>query len=321
MTTQDRPPARSIAPTNARRMTLDAIRRGPRPAPDRILLVGVEGVGKSTFAAGAPAPVFLPTEDGIGQLDVASFPTPKTYKDALDVVETLTTSDHEFKTLALDTLDAMEPLVVEAVCQRNGWQNIESPGFGKGWVAVTAEWRVFLLALDRLREAKGMEIILLAHSTLRNVVNPSGSDYARFEGSLNKGALALVKGWTDVNLFAIHEEFVGKDRGEAKAKVKTSGRRIMHTQRGAGWDAKSRHSLPPVLALDYSEYAAAREAGRVAAPEKLDAEARELLAAWAPDADVATKFTARLDAVRGDSASLAKAVDFLRTKVAEKEGA
>jgi hypothetical protein len=38
--------------------------------PPRLVLYGTAKVGKSTFAAGATRPVFLPTEDGLGTLDV-----------------------------------------------------------------------------------------------------------------------------------------------------------------------------------------------------------------------------------------------------------
>lgn len=309
---------RQAAPPRENRMTLNSIRTGTRIAPDRILLVGVEGIGKSTFGACAPSPIFLAAEDGIRHLDVASFPEPKSYGDARDAVNTLATTNHPYKTLVIDTLDWLEPLIVEAVCQRNGWDGPEAPGYGKGWTAITAEWRTFLMALDRLREAKGMEIILLAHSTLRTVTNPSGPDYSRYEGKLNKGALALVKEWTDVNLFAIHEETVAKIKGEMKSKVTTSGRRVIHTERGAAWDAKNRHNLPPTIALDYAEYAAARDANRVASPEALEKEALDLVAEWAPSAEDKAKFDPVFQTAKGDAGKLARIVDRLKTKVAEK---
>lgn len=315
-TTRPRPAA---APRE-NRMTLASVVTGKRDAPDRILLVGVEGIGKSTFGACAPSPIFLAAEDGIRHLDVASFPEPKTYQDVLDAIQTLATTEHPYKTLVVDTLDWLEPVIAAAVCERNGWENPETPGYGKGWVAVTAEWRTLLLWLDRLRAVKGMEIILLAHASLRTITNPSGPDYSRYEGKLNKGALALVKEWTDVNLFAIHEEFVNKGKGEMKAKVTASGRRIVHTERAAAWDAKNRHNLPPTLPLDYAEYAAARNADRVASPEALANEAAELLARWAPEGNEKMRVEAAVAAAKGDATKLARIVDNLKTKVADKEG-
>lgn len=307
------PPAAAAAPQRESRMRLSSIHRGTRAAPDRILLVGVEGVGKSTFGADAPDPVFIAAEDGIRHLDVASFPEPKVYQDVLDAVAELTAGEHAFKTLVVDTVDWLEPLIADAVCAKNNWENPETPGYGKGWVAIAGEWRRWLLQLDRLREARGMEIILLAHATMRTVPNPLGPDYARFEGKLNKSALALVKEWTDCNLFATHEEYVAKARGEMRAKATVTGKRIIHTVRSAGWDAKNRHGLPEELPLDYAAYAEARAAGQPQDPTALWDEAQQLLA-LIPDEKARTTAAARLEPIKGDAARLARAVNALRSR-------
>ena len=49
--------------------------------PPRILMHGVHGVGKTTFAAGADAPVVIMTEDGLGMLKVPHFPLATSYAD------------------------------------------------------------------------------------------------------------------------------------------------------------------------------------------------------------------------------------------------
>jgi len=56
---------------------LEQIRTGKQSSPPRILLYGTEGIGKSTFAAQAPNPIFIPTEDGLNEIDCASFPMAK----------------------------------------------------------------------------------------------------------------------------------------------------------------------------------------------------------------------------------------------------
>ena len=45
------------------------IHHGPRPSPPRFLIYGVEGIGKSTLASQSPNPIFIPTEDGLDQID------------------------------------------------------------------------------------------------------------------------------------------------------------------------------------------------------------------------------------------------------------
>jgi hypothetical protein len=302
-------------------MKLGAVRRGVRPAPDRILLVGTEGVGKSTFAADATSPIFLAAEDGIRHLDVASFPQPQTFADVLEAVRVLATEPHDYKTVVIDTLDWVEPLIFDAVCQANGWKTIEEPGYGKGYAIALVEWRQLLAGLDRLRAERGMEVILLAHATIRTFSNPAGANFDRYEMKLQRTAAAVVKEWTDANLFAIHEEFVRDAKGLEKAKGVSTGRRVIHTERTSAWDAKNRHGLPTEIPLSYAEYAAARTAGQPADPASLRREADELAGKLDLDDGKLTKTRAWIDAqaAKGVTA-LAKAVDTLRSKVAEKGG-
>lgn len=313
----------ATAPSNGAqtsRMTLDSIIRKVERQPDRILLVGTEGVGKTTFAADSEAPVFICAENGIPSIlgEVPRFPAPHSVEDVLDCCRTLIREDHEFRTLVVDTVDWLEPIVWADLCRRNGWTSIEAPGYGKGYVAATEEWRRIIAAFDTLRARKGMEVILLAHATIKNFANPAGDDYARYECKLNKGAAALLKEWTDSNLFAIHEEFVREDKSRSKGV--STGRRVIHTNRTAAWDAKNRWDLPEELPLNYADYVAAREAGQPADPETLMAEGRALIEALELDEDTTTEWLSALSSAHdGGASKLARAVDRLRSKVAEKE--
>ena len=51
-------------------ISLASLRMTSALTPPRILIHGVAGVGKSTFAADADRPVFIMTEDGLGKLQV-----------------------------------------------------------------------------------------------------------------------------------------------------------------------------------------------------------------------------------------------------------
>jgi hypothetical protein len=302
-------------------MQLGAIRTGLRPAPDRILLVGTEGIGKSTFAAAAPSPIFLAAEDGVRHLNVASFPEPQTFGEVLDALRALAGEEHSFRTVVIDTVDWIEPLIWADVCTRNGWPNIEHPGYGKGYAVALEDWRKLLLALDHLRNAKQMEIILLAHAAVRAFSNPAGLDYSRYECKLAKAAAALVREWCDANLFAVHEEFVSEAKGLARAKGISTGRRVLKTERTAAWDAKNRHGLPAELPLDYAAYAEARAAGQPASPEALTAEIQALVEQLAPPEKARAEIGVRLAAAAGDATKLAQLANVLRERVNQKGGA
>lgn len=291
------------------RMLLSAVTRGKRVASDRILLVGVEGVGKSTFGSEAPNPIFVAAEDGIRHLDVAAFPEPQTLDDVYEAIEQLRETEHDFKTLVLDTIDWVEPLIFRQVCRRNGWDNIESPGYGKGYPVAVDETRLLLSRLDQLRLSRSMEIILLGHALITTFQNPAGPDFSRYEISLHKKIAPIVKQWADVNLFATFEEFTS-DPKKGKVKGVSTGNRVIHTERCAAWDAKNRCDLPPTIPLSYADYAAARGTGlQVEASDALAA-CRALLDQLAVSADApARQF---VEANRDNPAELVRALNRLR---------
>lgn len=53
---------------------LTRIHRGKQPMPPRLVLYGTEGIGKSSFAAQVPRPIFVPTEDGLDEIVCDKFP-------------------------------------------------------------------------------------------------------------------------------------------------------------------------------------------------------------------------------------------------------
>ena len=55
----------------------------------KLVLVGDGGVGKTTFATGADAPVVIMTEDGLGMLKVPHFPLATSYADVVEALDAL----------------------------------------------------------------------------------------------------------------------------------------------------------------------------------------------------------------------------------------
>src|SRR4029078_13367683 len=51
--------------------SLATMQRGRTRRPPRLLVYGTPGIGKSTFGSQAPNPIFLPTEDGLDEIDCA----------------------------------------------------------------------------------------------------------------------------------------------------------------------------------------------------------------------------------------------------------
>lgn len=265
----------------ASRMLLANVKKGRIASPLKILLYGPEGIGKSTFGAAAPGAVFLGAEEGTHQLDIARLPRPETFEDVLELVRALTFEAHDYQSLVTDTLDWLEPMIWRYLCKKDGVEYIEQygEGYGKGYTAAVDEWRRLISALESLQSAKGMHVVLLAHSQIKTFKNPEGEDYDRYQLKMNEKAAGLLKEWCDAVLFAKYETYAKADKRKRVRGVDT-GARVIFTERRAAFDAKNRYSLPEQLPLSWPDFAAAVEAGKVAEPatlkEEIQRKAKEL---------------------------------------------
>jgi hypothetical protein len=175
--------ATSAPPTP--KLTLARVSKGKVARPLWTHLYGPEGMGKSTFGARAPEPIFIDAEDGTANIDTTRFvfddagrTKPKDWPEVLEAIRTLDREEHPYRTLVLDTVDALEALIWAHICKRDGKTSIEDYGFGKGYVAAVDEWRLLIAALERIR-AKGMNVITLGHSIVKAFHNPEGDDFDR----------------------------------------------------------------------------------------------------------------------------------------------
>jgi hypothetical protein len=233
---------------------LKNITRGKVSVPHFVLIYAGDGIGKSTFASKAPAPIFLGSEDGTNNLDVARFPAITTFAQAEQAVDELINQQHDFKTLAVDSLDWLEPLLWKDICTTHGKPNIEEFGYGKGYVLAVQKWQGFVAKLLELRTKKKMNIVLIAHAQVKAFHDPSQpSSYDRFQLKLNDKAAALFREAVDTVLFATFETFVKKD-GAQKARAFGEGKRVVFTERRPAFDAKNRAGLPFEIDLSWDAF-------------------------------------------------------------------
>lgn len=224
------------------------ITRGKIAAPVRAVVYGPEGVGKSTFAAAWPSPVFLDVEGGTKQLDVARIEPITTADELRRAVAQLATEDHDFRTVVVDTADWLERKITDDVCRKGKVENIEGFGYGKGYTILAESIAGFLRSLDELQAKRGMHVVLLAHATTKRCDPPteSGQPFDRYELKCTKQVSPLLKEWADLLLFlnfktTVVEGVSGKSKG-------LGGReRCMYTTHHAAYDAKNRFGLPDEL--------------------------------------------------------------------------
>ena len=228
---------------------LASITRGKRLRAPKIVIYGPPKIGKSTFAATAPAAVGIITEEGLDNIDVPAFPKAESFDDVMQALATLYTEAHEFQTVFIDSLDWLEPLILTKVCRDNNVDNIEKIGYGKGYIFADDLWKKFFSGLDALRNTKGMTIICIAHEQLTKVKDPSQSnDYDAYSLKLNKRATALVNEWADIIGFAQHEVYTRQvdptNKLNKDVKATTTGARKLHLNPHPAYVAGNRYGIP-----------------------------------------------------------------------------
>lgn len=242
---------------------LSRVQRGRQPMPPRLVVYGTEGVGKSTFASQAPSPVFVPTEDGLSEIDCDRFPLATSFDEVLAALTELHSEKHDYQTVAVDSLDWLERLIFDALCRQYSVSCIEKVdgGYARGYTHALGHWRQILDALNRLRVDRGMVVICIAHAKVEKFEDPESSPYDRYSPRLHKHAGALISEWCDAVLFATRKirtqsEDAGFNRKRTIAHSIGSGggERILRCVGGPSCIAKNRYGITDELPLSWAAF-------------------------------------------------------------------
>lgn len=229
---------------------LDNVTVGPQKRPRRTFIYGTHGVGKSTWASKWKKPIFLPTENGCGDLDVTRTRLLATAKEVIEVSKEVCQSD--YSTLVLDSIDWTEKLIQRDL-DRENFQD----AFGRGAVEINRRIGAVLRALDNVIEA-GKNVILIGHAEIKTVTRPDGTSWSAYQPKLTKHACASVCEWADELLFA--QTVVQTKKKEVGLKQMSvgvdTGERVLYTEGSPAYQAKHRSlGLKPTYQLaDVASY-------------------------------------------------------------------
>ena len=94
------------------------ITSGVLKRPQKVVVYGPEGIGKSTFASHFPDPLFLDIEDSTSQLDVKRIQGINSWEMLLSLISQIN-RERPCKTVVVDTADWAEKLCIQHVCAVN----------------------------------------------------------------------------------------------------------------------------------------------------------------------------------------------------------
>lgn len=221
--------------------------------PPVTLIYGVDGIGKTSLAAEYPDPIYLATPGERPPNDV-DLPCGDigSYDDLRTIIGDLLTEEHEFKTVIIDALDGIEPMVHAETCARIGATSIDSndkgspAAFGRGYVEADVEWGEFMSACDALAE-RGIAVVLIAHPEIVRFDSPLTDPYSRYGVKLHKRAGALVREACDIVAFMNYRVSL-KEKEVAPKKVVSHAEggkeRQIHLTEGPGFVSKNRFNMP-----------------------------------------------------------------------------
>ena len=227
--------------------TLDDVITGKSEEPPRLIVYGTEGIGKSTFGASAPNPIFVQTEDGLGQIGCARMKLATSLEDVVAQLKRIRDVNHSYQTLVIDSLDWLEQLIFEVVCREYGCKNIErvDGGFGHGYQHARDKWKKEIVPLlNEIRNKRNMAIILLSHSREEKFDDPEYPAYDRHAPRLNKLACGYLCDWADAVMFATTRKRRDSDSGKIVPVGADGGERILRCIGSATCIAKNRYGLP-----------------------------------------------------------------------------
>lgn len=234
------------------------ILKGKQPGPRRILLYGKHGLGKSTWAANAPSPIFLNVEDGLANIDCDKTEVLPSFDAVMETLVWLDQKEHEYRTVVVDTVDWVERLIHAKVCDECNVKAIGDIDFGKGYGKCLPRWAMFIHWLDQLRTKRRMSVILLAHAEAIKTRNPGEESYDCWGPAIHRDASELLQEWADEVLYARTRVFTKtEDEGFKRTRSIAVGgeERYLQCSATASANAKNRLGMPVEIPFTWEAYA------------------------------------------------------------------
>ena len=241
-------------------MALSDMVQKPKDRALMATILGDAGMGKTRLAASFPKPIFVRAEDGMQSIPrderPDAFPVLESVAQLWEQMTALIHEEHDYKTLVIDSVTALERMFGDDVLKRDGKAKALAHalgGFGAGYQAVGAAHARLRKAAGILNTQKRMNVIFIAHADVETMKSPDMDDYMRYTLRLNqKYSLAPYVDDVDLVGFVRLQSFVKGEDGDRKKAISTGARELV-CHATASNISKNRYAIGDVLPFDEGE--------------------------------------------------------------------
>ena len=195
------------------------------------LIYGQPKAGKTTFCSNFEGALFIATEPGHKFQEIYKV-DPKNWRDIQMIAKHLLNTEHDFKTIVIDTADNAYKMCGDYVKQKNNIQHESDLGFGKGYALIKDE---FMRVINALAQ-KGFGIVFISHAQTREI-EENGIKRAFTDTTLGGSASKVISGLCDFIFYA---------------SIDANGKRTIRTKANPSVNAGDRSGkLPEIMPLDF----------------------------------------------------------------------
>ncbi len=202
-----------------------------------VLLYGIPKIGKTTFLSRINDILFLASDPGLNNVEVYQVPI-NTWEELLEYGRLLRINGHNYKAVAIDTLDSTYKMCIDYICKKHGMLT-PSDSHG-GWGLVNNELMRGLMAFARLP----IGFFMTAHTKELTFKSKVGVETTQIVMNLPDGARKIVEGWIDIILHCDIEMVPDSEEYH----------RIMKASVNLDGTGSSRITLPEKLPLNYYKF-------------------------------------------------------------------
>lgn len=247
----------------------------PKLGPQILTICGDAGTGKSSLAATFPKPVFMRAEDGVARIPEGirppALPIIKSENDCWDQLKALLNDEHDFQTLVIDSVSALDRVFAQAILERDGKArslNQALGGYGAGFNALATMHQRVRKAAEYLRERRGMNVVFIAHAEVDRVSPPDMDDYSRYSLRLTH-TKSLPPYVDDVDMvgFLRQRSVIKGDEGDRKRVISMDDRELVCHLTAANV-SKNAYGITEPLVVNLGENPLAKYMGQETTPKQ-----------------------------------------------------